>query len=170
MAQDWVGESKANGKINNDSFVYAAICPTMVIGPPLRPPWDVSNVEGTMGSLQRWLQGAKSQAPNDSMSFIHVQDCAKMHTRILQLTTAKEVNEHQRYMSLIESLHWNDIYAIFKDLYPNLPDYTTYKGEDIVAPTRFNHDNMNSLQVSYKTTRETLQDSIDYLRKIGALD
>ena len=92
-----------------------------------------------------------------------------MHTRILELT-AEGVNEHQRYMSLIESLHWNDILVILKELYPNLPDFTIYSGEDKVTPTQFNFQNMKALQVSYKTTRETLQDSISYLQKVGGLN
>jgi nucleoside-diphosphate-sugar epimerase len=168
MTRDCIQDFKASGILSKD-FVYAAICPTMVIGPRLSHPTDPSRVPGTMGSLQRWLKGAKSIAPNDSMSFTYVQDCAKMHTRILQLK-AEEINEHQRYMSLVESIHWNDILALFKELYPNLPEYTIYQGEDKVKPTVFNFKNMKSLGVSQKSTREALEESIHYLIQIGALD
>jgi len=168
LVRNWVKKARAEGKIDPD-FVYAAICPTMVIGPVLKEIDNPETVSGTMGSLQKWLQGSRSQAPNDSMSFIHVQDCAKMHTRILELS-ASEITAEQRYMSLVESLHWNDILKLFKELHPKLPDYQPYQGDDMAKPTKFNLDNMKSLQVPYKNTRETLKDSIEYLMQIGALD
>mmetsp|Transcript_6786 Transcript_6786/g.8726 ORF Transcript_6786/g.8726 Transcript_6786/m.8726 type:complete len:145 (+) Transcript_6786:1-435(+) len=142
----------------------------MVVGPVLRSSAEVS---GTMGSLLKWCKGARSEAPNDSMSFIHVEDCAKMHTRILDCMGTSDnkmiINPHQRYMSLIESLHWNDILALLKELYPTLPVYKTYDGEDRVIPTQFNLENMKSLNVPVRSTRETLQDALEYLKRVGAL-
>ncbi|CAB9497790.1 Tetraketide alpha-pyrone reductase [Seminavis robusta] len=175
LVKEWITQHRPS--LLSPDFVYAAICPTMVIGPQLRRPTTrinnnkITKVDGTMGSLQKWLRGGKSLAPNDSMSFIHVQDCARMHTRILQLK-ATDINQHARYMSLIESLHWNDILQLLRELYPNLPPFTPYQGDDKVKPTQFNLDNMQSLlqQQPVKTTREALQDSIDYLNQIGALD
>ena len=170
LVRDFVRQAKSKGTLSED-FVFAALCPTMVIGPLLRPP-DKPNVDvgGTMGSLQKWLRGSKSIVPNDSMSFIHVEDCAKMHTRILELA-ASDINPHQRYMALIESLHWNNIIKLMKELHPDLPPYTEYDGSDgpLVRPTKFNLDNMKSLGVPYKTTQEAMADSIKYLKEIGAL-
>jgi cinnamoyl-CoA reductase len=174
LVRDWVRSKKASGTLDHQ-FVYAAICPTMVLGSQLRPPDKgdnkrIANVEGTMGTLQKWLREGKTEAPNDSMSFIHVEDCAKMHTRILDLK-AEDINEHQRYMSLIESLHWNEILHLMKELYPKLPPFQAYSADDKVKPTQFNLDELNSLlQGPIRSTRETLQDSIQYLQKIGALD
>lgn len=169
LVQKWVNEAKANGKLSKD-FVYAAICPTLVIGPRLDTPDNPKeSVGGTIGRLQRWLKEGRSEAPNDSFSFIHVEDCAKMHTRILELK-ASDINEHQRYMSLIESLHWNDILKLLKDLYPNMPDFKPYKGDDFEEPTQNDLSNMKSLGVPYRNTKETLQDSIDYLKKVGGLE
>jgi cinnamoyl-CoA reductase len=174
LVREWVRSKKASGTLNNQ-FVYAAICPTMVIGPQLRQPdkgdsTGIVNVEGTMGSLQKWLRGGRTEAPNDSMSFIHVDDCAKMHTRILEMN-ANDVNGHQRYMSLIESLHWNEILHLLKELYPKLPPFQVYSGDDKAKPTQFKLDELNSLlQDPIRSTRETLQDSIEYLQQIGALD
>lgn len=171
LVLDYVQQAKSSGTLSED-FVFAALCPTMVIGPLLRPP-DNPNVDvgGTMGSLQKWLGGSKSNVPNDSMSFIHVEDCAKMHTRIVELA-ASDINPHQRYMALIESLHWNDIIKLMKELHPNLPSYTEYDGRDgpLVKPTKFNLDNMKSLGVPYKTTQEAMADSVKYLKEIGALE
>jgi cinnamoyl-CoA reductase len=169
MVKKWVNEAKTSGKVSKD-FVYAAICPTLVIGPKLQKVDDAKEgVGGTIGKLQSWLKEGRSEAPNDSMSFIHVEDCARMHTRILELT-ASEINEHQRYMTLIESLHWNDILKLLKELYPKMPQFKSYQGEDIAVPTRFNLENMKSLNVNYRNTKETFQNSIDYLTKVGGLD
>ena len=169
LVRSWVSSAKTSGKVSKD-FVYAAICPTMVVGPKLQ---KIDNpkegVGGTIGRLQSWLQGTRTEAPNDSMSFIHVEDCAKMHTKILELK-ASEINEHQRYMSLIESLHWNDIFKLMKELYPEMPDVKPYEGDDIVTPTQVNLENMKSLKVNYKDTRAALQDSIDFLKTVGALE
>ena len=171
LVRDWVRRAKSNHILPPD-FVYSAICPTVVIGPKLNTiqlssPQD--SVGGTMGILQKWLQGGRSVAPNDSLSFIHVSDCAKMHTRILQLT-ANDIHEEQRYMSLMESLHWNDILKLFQELHPALPDYQPYTGPDELAvPTQFDLTHMQSLEVPCRTTREALKDSIDYLKSIRAL-
>ena len=169
LVRDWIQKAKSSGIISQD-FVFAAICPTMVIGPLLRPPRNPQeDVGGTMGSLQKWMRGGRTIVPNDSMSFIHVEDCAKMHTKIVELA-AGDINPQQRYMSLIESLHWNDIMKILKELHPGLPDYKEYDGDEaLVTPTKFNLENMKSLGVPYRTTREAMADSIEYLKQIGAL-
>ncbi len=52
-----------------------------------------------------------------------------------------------RYFSLVlvESLHWNDLLTMLKELYPGivLDEKYTYEGSDIVTPTKFNLDKMN---------------------------
>ena len=74
-----------------------------------------------------------------------------------------------RYMSLIESWHWNDIAAELKRLNPAMPAMKLYDGDDIVTPTKFNLDKMNSLGIKTKSVRETLEDSVAYLKEVGAL-
>ena len=160
LVQRWVEEAKSTGTIAKD-FKFAAICPTMIIGPALNKSSDVS---GTMGTLQGWLQGKKTEAPNDSMSFIHVADCAAMHVAAMENPSASG-----RYMSLIESWHWNDIAAELKRLNPIMPEMKLYDGDDIVTPTNFNLDKMNSLGIKIKSARETLEDSVAYLKEVGAL-
>ena len=160
LVQRWVEEAKGKGAIATD-FKFAAICPTMIIGPALS---ESSDVSGTMGTLLGWLQGKKSSAPNDSMSFIHVADCAAMHVAAMENPSASG-----RYMSLIESWHWNDIAKELKRLNPAMPEMKLYEGDDVVRPTKFNLDRMNSLGVRVKSVQETLEDSIVYFKKIGVL-
>ena len=160
LVQTWVEEAKGKGTIAKD-FNFAAICPTMIVGPALIESADVS---GTMGTLLGWLQGKKSAAPNDSMSFIHVADCAAMHVAAMEHASAS-----CRYMSLIESWHWNDIAKELKRLNPSMPDMKLYDGDDVVVPTKFNLDRMNSLGIQVKSVQETLEDSVVYFKKIGAL-
>jgi len=162
LVQQWVESSRDKGILPQD-FRYAAICPTMIIGPALN---DSSDVSGTMATLLGWVRGKKGgAAPNDSMSFVHVDDCAAMHVAALE-----NDNASGRYMSLVESWHWNDIAECLKELCPDMPTMKLYEGLDLVVPTKFNLDKMKSLfGVKVKTVRETLEDSLQYLKSVGAL-
>jgi nucleoside-diphosphate-sugar epimerase len=162
LVQKWVEDQKSSGAIASD-FKNVAICPTMVLGPNLNPAGDVSS--GTMGRLLGWFQGGRTEAPNDSMSFIHVEDCARMHTNALELPEA-----HGRYMCLLESLHWNDILLRMKELYPAMPDFKLYEGSDKVMPTQFNLNKMNTLGVQVRSIEDILKDSLSYFRTVGALN
>ena len=160
LVQMWVEDAKTKGAVAKE-FKLAAICPTMIIGPALNISPDVT---GTMGTLLGWLQGKKSEAPNDSMSFVHVCDCAAMHVAAMENPSASG-----RYMSLIESWHWNDIARELKRLNPSMPEMKLYDGDDVVTPTKFNLDKMNSLGIKVKSVQETLEDSVAYLKKVGSL-
>lgn len=160
LVQEWVESARTRGAVAKD-FRYAAICPTMIVGPALN-----GEVTGTMATLLGWVQGKKAEAPNDSMSFIHVEDCAAMHVAAMERGTAAS----GRYMSLVESWHWNDIAACLMELCPDMPAIKLYDGpEDRVVPTKFNLDRMKSLGVAVKPVRETLEDSLQYLKSVGAL-
>ena len=160
LVHSWVEEAKDKGAIAKE-FKFAAICPTMIVGPALNESADVS---GTMGTLLGWLQGKKSEALNDSMSFIHVADCAAMHVAAMENSSASG-----RYMSLIESWHWNEIAKELKKLNPSMPEMKLYDGDDIVTPTKFNLDKMNSLGITVKSVQQTLDDSVAYLKEVGAM-
>lgn len=168
LVRKWVHDVKSRG---SDEFVYAAICPTMVIGPLLQTPTNVRELPGTMGVFQKWLRGAKSEVPNDSMSFVHVEDCAKMHTRVLTDYSANQVHPHGRYMSVAnESLHWNDIMPLMKELHPALPAYKLCNDKPLAVPTNFNFEAMHSLGVPVRSTHDAMEDAIRYMKDIGGLD
>ena len=154
LCTDW-----AKGK----TIRFCAICPTMVLGAPVEGSSGIS----TMGSLLRWLTGGRSTAPNDSMSFIDVKDCAAHHVAALE----QDANAHGRYFSLVESWHWNGILSTLKELYPEIPLDTQFKyeGSDIIVPTKFNLDRMNSLGVEVIGIKEILAESVNYLRDSGLL-
>lgn len=165
LCHEWTKNEQAAGKLSSE-FRFVAICPTMIIGPPAGAGQDgfAYTPSGTMGSLHRWLTGGRPTAPNDSMSFIDVQDCAAMHVAAIENADASG-----RYFSLVESWHWNDILTTMKELHPNIPPFTLYDG-DLVEPTQFNLDRMNSLGVRVKDVKSMLKDSIAFFKDVGALE
>jgi cinnamoyl-CoA reductase len=158
MVTKWVQEKKAG------EFRYVAICPTMVLGPSLN---HNAAASGTMGKLLDWLQtGDKcgTKVPNDSMSWIHVEDCAAMHVAALE-----QPHTSGRYMALVESWHWNELLSCMKQVYPKLPDFVPIPDQDKITPTKFNLQKMNSLGVKVRSMETILKESVDFLEAAGAL-
>eukprot|EP00956_Cyclotella_meneghiniana_P034788 scaffold108195_cov22-Cyclotella_meneghiniana.AAC.1 len=163
LCHEWATSQK--GRTLSDIFRFVAILPTMIIGAPVG--YDQAGFSytpsGTMGYLHGWLTMGKPNAPNDSMSFIDVHDCAAMHVAALDKADASG-----RYFSLVESWHWNDILSTLKELYGGLPPFALYEGEKCV-PTQFNLSRMNSLGVDVKDVRTILKDSVSFFSEVGAL-
>ena len=164
LCHEWTKSQNEQGR----SIKFSAICPTMILGPPVGFGQEgyTYKPSGTMRSLYRWITGGRTTAPNDSMSFIHVVDCAAMHVAAMENEDASG-----RYFSLVESLHWNDLLHILKELFPDiaLEEKFMYEGSDIVTPTKFNLDKMNSLGVDVKSIKEILKESVDFFKAVGAL-
>lgn len=137
---------------------YDAICPTNVWGSMLQP-----GVNATMGRIASLCKGSKEQAANDFMSFIDVRDCAAHHIAAMENPGA-----HGRYISLVESLRWNDILKMLKELYLAMPDLKPCEGEP-VQPTQFDTTRMNTLGVKARDVRTILQGAIEDLKAQGAL-
>uniref|UniRef100_A0A7S2LSW9 NAD-dependent epimerase/dehydratase domain-containing protein n=1 Tax=Skeletonema marinoi TaxID=267567 RepID=A0A7S2LSW9_9STRA len=180
LCQQWSEQSVQEGKLALN-FRYCAICPTMIVGPPLLAADDDDDYtpSGTMGSLYRvikptdvpsligqTIKETKRKALNDSMSYIDVQDCAAQHVAAMENTNASG-----RYFSLVESWHWNDILSTLKELYPeiSLDENYKYEGDDIIRPTQFNLDRMNSLGVKVKSIREIFAECISFFQSKGVL-
>lgn len=167
LCHEWTKAQTGNGNLPKD-FRFCAICPTMILGPPVGVGNEgyVYTPSGTMGSLHRWITGGRSTALNDSMSFIGVRDCAAMHVAAMENANAKG-----RYFSLVESLHWNDLLVTLKELYPGivLDENFKYEGEDIIAPTQFNLEKMNSLGVKVMGIKEILMDSVEFFKAVDVL-
>merc|ERR1719375_1739982 len=119
-----------------------------------------------MGALHRWMTGGRRTAPNDSMSFVHVKNCAAQHVSAMESDGTSG-----RYFSLVESWHWNDILVTLKEIYPDidLDSNFLYEGADIVTPTRFNLQKMDTLGVKVFDIKEILQDSVCFFKDIGVL-
>jgi cinnamoyl-CoA reductase len=162
LVQDWVELQKQKGSLSKD-FKYCSICPTVVMGPVLNA--DADATSGTTGFLLGLFEGARREAPNDSMSFIHVEDCARMHTNALDIPEASG-----RYMCLVESWHWNEIYEKMGELYPLMPNVKPYEGRDKVVPTKFDLVKMGTLGVKVRSIEQILKDSLSYLQAKGALE
>eukprot|EP00956_Cyclotella_meneghiniana_P041254 scaffold219823_cov36-Cyclotella_meneghiniana.AAC.1 len=144
LCHEWATSQK--GRTLSDNFRFVAILPTMITGAPVG--YDQAGFSytpsGTMGYLHSWLTIGKPNAPNDSMSFIDVQDCAAMHVAALR-----------RRITL-------------KELYGGLPPFALYEGEKCV-PTQFNLSRMNSLGVDVKDVCTILKDCVSFFREVGAL-
>merc|ERR1719296_102062 len=122
-------------------------------------------------------KGPGGRAPNDSMSFIDVRDCAAHHVAAFENPEASG-----RYMSVCgapvpgqegkvwQSYHWNDIFAILKEVHPDMPDVLPCEGEPIV-PTRFDLSKMNTLKPieDMKAAKEMFQDLAAHFRQKGLL-
>ena len=168
MCRDWAREGIEAGTLPKD-FKYAAICPTMIIGPPVGAGREgfTYTPSGTMGALHRWITGGRRTAPNDSMSFIHVKDCAAQHVSAMESDGASG-----RYFSLVDSWHWNDILTTLKEIYPGIDidsNSYLYEGTDIVTPTKFNLQKMDTLGVRVLNIKELLQDSVAFFKDVGVL-
>lgn len=164
LCTEWAKNQTEAGTMA-DNFRFVAICPTMIIGRPVGANQEGFSYtpSGTMGALFRWLTGGRPSAPNDSMSFIDVQDCAAMHVAAVQ-----NPNVSGRYFALVESWHWNDILTTMKELYSNIPPFVLCE-EELITPTRFNLDRMRSLGVEVKDIRSILKDSVTFFRDAGVL-
>jgi len=164
LCHAWAKAQLDNGR----DFRFSAICPTMILGPPVGAGQEGHSYtpSGTMGSFYKWITGGRPSAPNDSMSFIHVRDVAAMHVSAME-----NANASGRYFSLVESLHWNDILSMLKDIYPAIPLNTQFKyqGDDLIIPTKFNLERMNSLEVKVMSIKDILKDSVDFFKDAGAL-
>mmetsp|Transcript_15177 Transcript_15177/g.24796 ORF Transcript_15177/g.24796 Transcript_15177/m.24796 type:complete len:387 (+) Transcript_15177:66-1226(+) len=179
MCQQWSEQAVQEGKLSHN-FRYCAICPTMIVGPSLAAEDDDNYTpSGTMGSLYRVIKptdgpsligqavkSSKRKARNDSMSYIDVQDCAAHHVAAME-----NKNASGRYFSLVESWHWNDILSTLKELCPEitLDEQYKYEGDDIVRPTQFNLDRMNSLGVTVKSIKEIFEECISFFQSKGVL-
>ena len=71
----------------------------------------------------------------------------------------------------MESWHWNDILSTLKEMYPEitLDRPFKYEGSDIIVPTKFNPERMESLGVEVIGIKEILAESVNYLRDSGLL-
>ena len=165
---NWYGAAKtcteqlvlaAMGRGDHAFGRFVAICPTGVFGPMLQP-----GVNATMGWIASLAKGAKEQAGNDSMSFVDVRDCAAMH-----VAGVLDAGASGRYMSLVESLHWNEIFVMLKELHPSMPAVKPCDGEP-VTPTKFDTTRMDSLGVQVRSVRTILADALADLKAKGALE
>jgi len=179
---NWYGCAKTRQEklveetLSGSGVRYVAILPTGVFGPMLQP-----TVNGTMGWMASMTKGPQDgKARNDSMSFIDVRDCAAMHIAGLEKGDASG-----RYMCIrgtptdrktdsgaiiYASTHWNDIYALVKELYPAMPDFAPCDGAPIV-PTSFDLTKSNGLlhADSMRDVPAIFKDSLDALKAIGAV-
>lgn len=164
---NWYGATKTTQERVAASAVpamgvrFCAICPTMVLGPMLH---HGDGAVSTMGRLAAWVQGGLKSAPNDSMSFIDVRDCAALHVAALERPSASG-----RYMCLVESLHWNDIAALLHELHPSMTPIAPFRGGALAASTQFDRSRQDSLEVTVRDTRAVLCDALEELRRRGAL-
>ena len=117
----------------------------------------------TMNSLATWFRDGKGDTcPDDSMSFVHVADCAAQHV-------AAMTNEalSGRFMSLDRSLHWNDLVPILRAIHPAMPASAPRAGP--CRPTQFDTTRQATLGVPVRPLEAALKDAYDDLARKGIL-
>merc|ERR1711957_986961 len=103
----------------------------------------------TMTALCNWFRDGKgTNAPNDSMSFVDVRDCATQHLVAMEDETATG-----RYMSLEPSMLWNELVTLMKDIYPKMPPSLPSEGTPCNA-TQFDLTRRNSLVMNFMKVPE----------------
>ena len=153
---------------------YVAINPTGVFGPMLQP-----GINATMGWVAAMTKGPKGgKCNNDSMSFVDVRDCAAMHVAALEKPEAAgrymcvrgTPTERRTYAGAVvyASTHWNDIYALVRELHPAMPAFAPCDGEPVV-PTSFDLSKANGLLhvEQMRDVRTILRDALDDLKSKG---
>ncbi|KAJ8603018.1 hypothetical protein CTAYLR_001565 [Chrysophaeum taylorii] len=142
---------------------YVAINPTLVVGPMLQP-----GLNESMRILADIVTGARMMtAPNDSFSFVDVRDCAAMHVAAYERDDVTG-----RHLCVAESLHWNDIFATLKEIYPAVPDVQPYRGGGLVAPIKFDTTKQQKSLLDMalrRSTRDILVDAVAELQNRGFL-
>lgn len=172
---EWQEHHKSAETPNLKDIRVVAINPTAVLGPMHQPGINATN--GWFLDLFKNGKGTAGtdggRAPNDSMSFIDVRDCAAHHIAAVELEKASG-----RYMSICgapvpgreanvgQSYHWNDIFAMMKEIHPDMPDVLPCEGEPIV-PTRFDLAKMSELKplTEMKAASEMFRDLAEHFKQ-----
>ena len=82
----------------------------------------------------------------------------------------KVYDEKSTNMMVGRSIHWNEILALCKELYPEMPPFHPVT-ENVMRPTHFDlsRENMIIPIASMKNNRETFQSIVDDLKRKGFL-
>jgi len=171
----WQDDHKSKATPGLKDIRAVAINPTAVLGPTLQTGVKTTN-DWTLDLFKNG-EGPDGRASNDSNSFIDVRDCAAHHVAAMENAEASG-----RYMSICgapvpgqegkawQSYHWNDIFPIMKEAYPDMPDVLPCEGEAIV-PTRFDLTKMATLKPieEMKAAKEMFKDLVEHFKQQGAL-
>ena len=147
-----------------------------VFGPMLGP-----TVNATMGWVANMTKGPKDgKANNDSMSFVDVRDCAAMHIagfekpeaagRYMCISGTATERKTEGGAVVYASTHWNDIYAIIKELHPAMPAFEPCAGP-LLTPTSFDLTKSNTLLHvdAMRDVKTILKEAVADLKLKGAL-
>ena len=165
-ALKFVGRNQQNQVVDQEKGkTNVRLCimnPNGILGPQLQP----GEISGNgLPGMARIIKGERmsEKIPNDSMSFIHVEDLALLHIACMENSTASG-----RYFGVNRSWHWEDIFATIQQQYPafKMPP-KTYESQNPV--TRFNNERRDSLGVSLKPLEVIFGDTIKFLIEKGAL-
>ena len=147
---------------STNNIRLAILLPTMVYGPMLQP-----NINLTMEAMkQSFLGNAFAEIINDSFSMIDVRDCAAQH-----IAAYEKQESEGRYLSVIESIHLEDLMEIMKYHYPNyqIPSKKTYSDAEKASPSQYNVTKMNTLGVNVRSISDTVQGIVEDLVSKGYL-
>jgi cinnamoyl-CoA reductase len=155
---------------------FVAINPTGVFGPMLQP--GVNMTMQWMAGMTKGPQGGR--AKNDSMSFVDVRDVAAMHVAAMEnesaagrhMCLAGTPTERRTESGAVvyASTHWNEVYAMIRELHPSMPPFEMCEGEPIL-PTSFDLTKSNGLLHidQMRDVKTILRDSLEELQRKGAI-
>ncbi len=127
--------------------------PTMMLGPVVMP----HHINGGLQALARgepWME----KIPNNSVSVIDLRDLAAMF-----LAAYENPDACGRYFGVYDSWHWADIFAVLKEIMPDMPLPKPHEGEKVAA-TGFDHTRKQSLGVSLRDIPTILRETIEWIR------
>mmetsp|Transcript_8692 Transcript_8692/g.17625 ORF Transcript_8692/g.17625 Transcript_8692/m.17625 type:complete len:339 (+) Transcript_8692:48-1064(+) len=166
-----VGRNHKN-EVVDETVANAPGCPRLVIMNPnliLGPQLDPGNIKGnSLPWICKILKKERMNefVPNDSMSIIDVRDLAELH-----VASAMKDGASGRYFGVNRSFPWKEILASFSEVYPSYEPPPLKPGEDYdgKVATQFDHSRKESLGVTLRPLKDTLQSLVEFLKEKGAI-
>ena len=103
----------------------------------------------------------REEVPNDSMSIIDVRDLACLH-----VACAENEDAHGRFFGVQRSWPWEEILAVFEDVYPKYKKPPRFEGK-ANQETLFDTTRRDSLGQSLRPLKDTIRDVVDFMVERG---
>ncbi len=134
------------------------IMPTGLYGPAILPEHLKHNPYAWMQRVISGGEGRHSKVPNDSASMIHLHDLAALFLAAYENPAASG-----RYYGVVDSWHWQDIYA---ELQKSLPDMKMPEPltEPPLPPTGFDFSRRDSLGVPVRDIPTLMRQTVEWLQ------
>ena len=153
-----VMEKAALAFAKENDLRLSIIMPTGMYGPVVIPGQMNNNPHVWLKRLIDGGEGRHSKIPNDSTSVIHLHDLAALF-----LAAYENPDASGRYYGVVESWHWQDIYAALQELIPQMkmPEPLS---ESPAQPTGFDFSRRDSLGVQLRDVPTLLRETVEWIK------